>query len=82
MILRACKLRACNLSAYENSPSDVEQGQTGRIDPESEAIGGVGLLVAKWHRPAYIRRAWQTAAIMIPYIVVIRTIVRWTTQRF
>jgi hypothetical protein len=31
---------------------------------------------------AYIRRAWQTAAIKIPYIVVIRTIVRWTIQRF
>lgn len=27
------------------------------IDPESEAIGGVGLLVAKWDRPASIRRA-------------------------
>jgi hypothetical protein len=54
----------------------------GRIDPESDAIGGVGLLAAEKDRPAYIRRAWQTAAIMIPYIVVIRTIVRSTTQRF
>lgn len=52
------------------------------IDPESDAIGGVGLLAAEKDRPAYIRRAWQTAAIMIPYIVVIRTIVRSTTQRF
>ncbi|MFY7892646.1 MAG: hypothetical protein ACOVOJ_08145 [Pirellula sp.] len=29
-------------------------------------------------RPVYTRRAWQTAAINIPYTVVILIVIRWT----
>ena len=31
-------------------------------------------------RPLYIRRAWQAAAINIPYTAVILMVIRWTTQ--